>query len=183
MRKLYKIIVHDKAFKFPIYAELVRHNPSNDKYGYDSSVFKELLTGMKLYRGYTHPLLNGDFKNQIYFYPYTHPNIIVKKAEDIIGEVNGLYFDEYSTKSEISEVSPKEVKEFYASLNAGINLRNNITEYLQMFDNALLLQQEEVEKIYKKTIENERAAFLYRIIHEDEQTDDISLINKFTNRE
>ncbi len=181
-RNLYKIVVDSKTLRYPIFAERIFHEPADDKHGYDSSVFKELLTGIRLYRGYIHPLLSRSVNAQPYLYPYAHPDKVLEEAKTWLKEEDGLYFDEYSEISEVTEVSPKEVRDYYMSFYSDTRMRHNLSEYIKMFDEALSAQQKEVEQSFKENFEFERMAYLYTMLHEDEKLDDKELINKLVTR-
>ncbi len=181
-RKFYKIILKEEPFKYPIYAELITNISAEDGFGYESSIFKELLTGLDLYRGYTHPLLSSSFNSIVSYYPYTSKETLLERIKESVGPVDGLYFDEYSDKSIVTEVTTQEIKDYYMSLSPSISVKNNLCEYVGMFDKALALQQKNVEDTLKRNIELGRLENLYLTLHSDENDDADVLVSKLINR-
>jgi len=108
--------------------------------------------------------------------------MVFEQTKTWLNQEEGLYFDEYSNISKITESSPKEVKDYYMSLSPNKRIKGNLSEYIQMFDEALSIQQKQIELSFKEKFENERSSYLYATLHEDEKIDGNSLINKLVNR-
>ena len=154
------IFVHEKEYKYPIYGELIKHTPSDDEYTEDSYIFKELLTGLYFYRGYTHPLKQQYFETPLK--PYTHPSEIIKSIKSKVGPFRGVYFDEFSYNSDIEEVSPEEIKDYYLSIKAGHYFKDTLTTYLSMFDKILDAQNNDIDEFLMKQILFDRTSSYFQ---------------------
>ena len=173
-RNICKLVIQGEQYNYPIYAELIRFEPKKDKYGYDQVVYKELLTGMGIYVGYEHPLLNcGNKSIEYYSYPYTHPDMIVSQMKCYNGIINGLYFDKYEAYKVNAYVSnANDAKAFYKSLYPNKNFKISLEGYLEMLDNAFAKQIKDAEEQLKENIKNERLEQLYTMIHENNNSKD-----------
>ena len=182
-KKYYRIISKKEPFnQYQVFAELVNYMPAEDEYGCDTYIFKELLTGLKIYSGYDHPIVDYYYKSNYYYdlERYICPNKIVNEIKNKVGNVDGLYF--YAKDFSVFEVSPNEIKDYYTSLSPSVTIKYNLYNYLKTFDDAVTNQEQNAEDRVKNAIEIDRLEHIYGKIHENDRSDAEVYIHKLTNK-
>ena len=148
----YKIRVNNEIYKYPIYAVFSGTVMNGVVEEYD--LYEEILTRLPIIVGCKHPALKE--RNIRCGCRYQTPDEMVKSIRENAEESNCLYFDDYTVKLEICQVTAKDVKDFYTSMNEKWNADVQLSSYLNMLDLALNNQERLVDEILKEKARKQR---------------------------
>lgn len=173
----YKICVNSDIYKYPIYTVFSGTVMNGVVVEYD--VYNEILTGLPIIVGSIHPALKARNITCAWNYcPYKTPDEMAKKVRENAGENNGLYFDDRTVRSKISQVTAKQVKDFYTSMNEKWNANVQLSSYLSMLDLALENQEKIVNEILKEETKKQRFYHYNGEIFGNDKLDAQTFVNK-----